>query len=224
MTESDLSLKRTMRSYEDAADQYLAATPETLPTTMVSFIDQLAADVGTRGRTLELGTASGRDALAFEGRGVRVERSDATHAFVERLRESGYPARHLDLRCDPLGGPYDLIYANAVFLHFPPDELANVLVRTARALTPGGQLAFTVKAGDGSSWTDAKLGKPRHFHYWSENDLKHFLEVKGWLVIQCESKPSETGQVWLFVRCTATGALKTSSQSSASGRTCPPSL
>lgn len=67
-------------------------------------LDRYADLVGS-GRVLELGSGPGWDALHLEARGVRVTRSDATGAFLTRLRAAGHEALHLGVRTDDLGGP-----------------------------------------------------------------------------------------------------------------------
>lgn len=76
------------------------------------------------------------------------------------LRDRGMPAQVLKVITDELGGPWDGIYANAVFLHLDVGELTAVLGKTAAAVRPGGVLGSTLKEGDGAGWTTEKLGDP----------------------------------------------------------------
>lgn len=39
--------------------------------------------------------------------------------------------------------------------------------------------AFTVKQGEGSGWSEEKLGAPRYFNYWKPDPLKELLEATG---------------------------------------------
>ena len=105
----------TLSSYEAAADSYIELTSPA-PPVMLAYLDRVAGLVG-RGHVLELGSGPGRDAAYLERRGVQVTRSDATRAFVERLRAAGHQARLLDVRHDNLGGPYDAMLTNAMLLN-----------------------------------------------------------------------------------------------------------
>jgi SAM-dependent methyltransferase len=151
----------TLASYEAAADLYVAHQPPTAPAALLTFLDAIAELLPNGGRVLEIGSATGQDAALLEARGLRVRRTDATGGFVKRLRSLGVEAEILNVVTDELGGPWEGIFANAVFLHLNVCELAGVLAKTARSVTPGGILGFTVKEGDGAGWSTAKLNLPR---------------------------------------------------------------
>lgn len=163
---------------------------------VLGHLDRFAATV-TGGHVLELGSGPGTDADPLEARGLRVERTDATPAFVERLRARGHRARLLDARADDYGGPFDGIYANAVLLHLSPQQLEQAL-RTARHATrSGGVLSLTLKEGDGSGWSIAKLGRARHFSYWRADALAEALSRTGWSVDTIERYDGRV-EPWLF--------------------------
>jgi hypothetical protein len=134
------------------------------------------------GLVLEIGSGPGWDADHLEFRGLRVVRTDAVSAFVERLRAAGHDARLLDVRTGELGGPYQAVLANAVLPHLDRDQFEDVLRRARCAVVVGGALGFTVKEGDGAGWSDHKLGLPRHFTYWREPALRAVLRRTGWRV------------------------------------------
>lgn len=184
----------TLRSYSAATDRYIART--TASGAICRYLDRLADLVG-RGHILELGSGPGWDADYLEGRGVRVTRTDASAAFVDRLRHLGHCARMLDARWDEFGGPYDGLLANAVLLHLSPEQFQDVLDRAWRAVRPGGLLAITLKEGEGSAWSTAKLDLPRHFTYWLEPELHGALEGAGWVDTEIKhvDEPSEP---WLY--------------------------
>ncbi len=124
----------TLASYEAAADIYIEqSTPQPGPF-LRAFLDRLADLVG-HGHVLELGSGPGWDAAYLERHGVQVTRSDATRAFVDRLRAAGHQARLLDIRRDDLGGPYDAVLADAVLLHLGRDQFRQALGRIRRAVT-----------------------------------------------------------------------------------------
>jgi predicted TPR repeat methyltransferase len=178
--------ERTLQSYESAVDAYIAGTSSRPGPDAQRFLDRVSDRIGASGRVLELGSGTGRDALEFEARGLIVDRTDAAQSFLKHLRESGTPARHLNALTDDFGGPYDAIFANAVFLHFSAAELVGVLNRARAALSAKGILAFTVKEGDGGAWTTAKLGQPRFFRYWRPDLLRSALAEQGWTIVDLE--------------------------------------
>jgi SAM-dependent methyltransferase len=168
----------TLAAYQSRVQEYLRSTSWPGPE-LIAFLDQFASLAG-QGPVLEIGSGPGLDADYLESRGVRVIRTDATPAFVSRLRDAGHDARLLDARTDPLGGPYQGILANAVLLHLSRDQFEDLLRRARTATAPGGALAFTLKEGDGAAWSERKLGLPRHFTYWREPAVRAVLHRAGW--------------------------------------------
>jgi SAM-dependent methyltransferase len=186
----------TLATYEAAAETYLAATARTAPT-VLRFLDRFAALVKD-GPVLEIGSGPGWDAEYLEAQGLRVIRSDATKAFVERLRAQGHPAHMVDARTDPLGGPYRAILADAVLLHLSREDFQTFLERAHQAVEPDGILGFTLKEGDGEAWSEDKLALPRHFTYWREADVRAALERAGWSVVRLDQVPGGK-EDWLHV-------------------------
>ena len=150
------------------------------------------------GIVLEIGSGPGWDADYLESRGPRVLRTDGAAAFVQRLQAAGHQARLLDVRVDALGGPYDAVLADAVLLHVSREQFVDVLQRARQAVASGGVLAITLKEGDGEAWTEAKLGRPRHFTYWREPAVRAALTDTGWQVFSLEHVAGRVAP-WLFI-------------------------
>lgn len=134
----------TLAAYQDGVDEYLACSPTGVAQSVAVLLDQMIAHA-PGAEVLELGSGPGREALYLEQRGMRVNRTDATPAFVERLQRAGHPARELDVRQGDLGGPFDAVLANAVLLHLTRDDLHAALrachaaTRPQRRLRPDAQ-------------------------------------------------------------------------------------
>ncbi len=186
----------TRASYVAATDRYVreSARPGT---PVLAFLDEFADLVNT-GTVLELGSGPGWDATYLETRGLRVIRTDVAGPFVELLRSAGHVARILDIRTDYLGGPYDAILANAVLLHLSRDQFFNCLRRARNAVRSGGLLGFTLKDGDGESWSQAKLDLPRHFTFWREPAVRAALNASGWRARSVEHVAGRS-EPWLFI-------------------------
>lgn len=191
-----LTPERTLLAYERGADRYAARTDDH----RAGLVDVLLALVAPGAHVLELGSGPGRDADALEAAGVRVDRTDGTVAFVERLRGAGHDARLLDVRHDGWGGPYDAVFANAVLLHVDRAATGAVLDRARRAVRPGGVLAATVKHGDGDGWSDRKLDDPRWFTYWTVDALTEAVATAGWgdVLVRDTTRPG-ADERWLTV-------------------------
>lgn len=172
--------QQTLQAYENHVPEYINnGTPHEVDGAVKEWIDAATENLTADSRILEIGSAFGRDAAYLQSKGLTVECTDATKAFVDLLNQKGFDARELNAITDDLGGPYDLIFANAVLLHFTREETAQVIRKAYGALNKGGILAFTVKQGAGEEWTDKKLGAPRYFCYWTAGQLAPVLEDAG---------------------------------------------
>jgi SAM-dependent methyltransferase len=194
--------RTTLASYQANVDRYLASLA---PRPAQPTVDQLArfAELLPPGaRVLEIGAGPGRDADELESRGLLVRRTDATPAFVERLRRLGHRAEVLDVLTDELGGPYAGIWASAVLLHVGRDQLAEVLVRCRAAVEPGGLLGISVKEGDGEGWTTEKLDAPRYYVYWRAEPLVELGRRCGWQPLTVRQAAGGWAN-WLYLICRA---------------------
>ncbi len=108
-----------------------------------------------------------------------MERTDAASAFVEFQHQKGNQARLLNVLTDDLGSGYDMIYGEAVLLHFTESEIQEVITKIYSALKAGGYFLCSLKRGDGEEVTDRKLGKDRYFHYWQNETIQPILKVVG---------------------------------------------
>jgi SAM-dependent methyltransferase len=153
---------------------------------------------------LEVGSGSGRDALALEQAGLSVRRTDITPAFVDLLRARGQVADRLDPLVDDLADPatpeaaYDGVWADASLLHVDREDLPTVLARLARATRPGGGLFVSVKEGDGEDWSiHGNVTAPRFFTFWREEPLRSALEAAGWSVREVVRTEGSEREPWL---------------------------
>ncbi|GAA1229360.1 class I SAM-dependent methyltransferase [Oryzihumus leptocrescens] len=185
MTQSPESTNAaTLAAYEAGAGAYVEGTPATPPDRLTGVFNLLATHVRPPATLLEIGSATGRDADLLEERGYAVTRTDAATSFVNLLRRRGLAVDRLNVLTDEVRGVYDVIYANAVFLHFSRGELVGVLARMLPHVRARGLLVFTVKGGTGEGWSTHKLDLPRHFTYWQEPALRRLVASTGWQVLE----------------------------------------
>lgn len=179
-----MSNQITLNSYELGVDPYVAHTAAQVSGLFKEWIDKTLTLVPKKGRIIEIGSGFGRDARYIESSGYSVERSDATKGFIRLLEKEGYTPRHFNVLTQDFNTTYDLIFANAVFLHFNSEELEKVFEKSWAALSEKGFLAFSVKNGDGEEWTSAKIGHPRYFLYWRKEPLCALLQSKGFELVE----------------------------------------
>lgn len=195
MTAQSESQRRTLAAYQAGAQRYLDGlrrSPEA-----EQQLDCFRRRLEPGAHVLELGSGPGRDADYLESAGLRVQRSDVTPAFVDRLRALGHSVRQLDLLTGELGGPWDGIWANAVLLHLSEQELYQACSRMFEATRPGAILGFTVKEGDGENFDNVRIGAPRFFHYWRAEPLRELVSRCGWSVLEVRARAGV--EDWLLV-------------------------
>lgn len=190
--------QKTLKSYQDHIQDYVAGTPQAAEGPIKEWIDRAVSYLPKDGNILELGSAFGRDADYLESIGCKVLRTDAVQGFVDLLRKQGHSARLLNALTDDFGGPYDMVFANAVLLHFNPEESQRVLNKAHKSLRPEGILAFSVKEGEGEEWSDQKLDAPRYFCYWKEEDLRSLIQEAGFEIIELGHTTTRHAE-WLHV-------------------------
>jgi len=174
------SNQQTIDAYQSHVQEYIDATPQQVDGVVKDWMDSALDGLSSDAAILEFGSAFGRDTEYIQGKGFKVNSTDATPAFVDLLKEKGFDARVLNAITDDLGGPYDLVIANAVLLHFTREETEKVLTKVLAALKNGGKFAFTVKQGEGEVWEDTKLGAPRYFCFWTEEQIEALLKKVGY--------------------------------------------
>lgn len=212
----------TRAAYDEGAAAYAAGLLDRTEEMLAALQDFVTA-VGPAARVLEIGSGSGRDALALEGAGVRVARTDITPAFVRLLEEAGHPARVLDPLSDDLaapdGRPWDGVWAQACLLHVRRADLVTVLARLAEAVRPDGALFCSVKEGDGERWSShGHVEGARHFTFWREQPLRRALAEAGWRVERVHRAPGRTAdEGWLAVLATRRPGIDRESPRSAPG-------
>jgi SAM-dependent methyltransferase len=173
---------KTLQSYEEHIQEYVAGTPQAVDGGTKAWIDRALALLPKHATVLELGSAFGRDAAYIKSKGFKVIATDAVQGFVDLLRKSGFEARLLNALTDDFGHDYDMLFAQAVLLHFNPEQVEQILQKAHSSLKPKGIIAFSVKQGNGSEWTKAKLDAPRYFHYWQREDLQAVVQDAGFTI------------------------------------------
>jgi SAM-dependent methyltransferase len=190
-----------MPPYHDPASaQTYAASTRDVDTSPLRarFLAHVPSPTDTSPHLLDLGTGSGRDALAFRKAGYQVTALDPSPAMAALAREhAGVPVRVLRAQDLQDTGAYDGIWACASLLHVPWDELPGVFRRLERALRPGGVLYASFKPGEGERTVD----DGRHFTDMTEARLRDRLrEAPGLRMIEvwetADVRPGRGGERW----------------------------
>lgn len=174
----------TVSTYSAHVKEYLEDTIQEASNEVAAWLDSALSHVDTSAKILELGSGTGKDARYVESKGYAVERTDAAEGFVDYLQSQGYKARMLNALNDEYGTGYNLIFADAVMLHFNREQFLAVLHNVSNALAPNGYFAFSVKQGNGYEETTRKLNGPRFFSYWQAGDLEEMLKAARFKIVE----------------------------------------
>jgi len=198
----NVSNRQTIDTYNLAISKYIDASPQSISRELRAWIDENLSHLNTDAKILEIGSGFGRDAEYMASHGYIVEMTDASQSFVDHLKDNGHTAQLLNIITDEIDSGYDMIFADAVFLHFTEPELISVLAKTYQALKDGGRLAFTLKVGDGEETTTRKMDAPRYFHYWQQPQIETLLFAAGFSEVYIKSDNDFRGvdkPDWLYV-------------------------
>lgn len=190
---------KTVQSYDAHIQEYIDGTPQVVQGFVKDWIDTVLAELPQDAKILEFGSAFGRDADYIESKGYKVRRTDVTPGFVKLLQSQGHQASILNAITDDLSGPYDLVFADAVLLHFTRSETQAVIGKVFNALSDNGRFAFSLKQGDGESWSEDKLGAPRYFCYWTKDGIEPLLKQAGFSKIQISDDHKGSTAKWLHI-------------------------
>jgi len=196
---SETNNSRTINSYDSHVQQYIDGTVHEVSGTVKEWLDRTFADVPKHAHILEFGSAFGRDATYLQDQGFSVECTDGTPAFVRLLQQEGFNARILNAITDELPEDIDVVLANAVLLHFTREETVNVVNKVYDSLRAGGIFAFTLKQGEGDEWSEDKLGAPRFFTYWTDQQIHDVLDATGFNSIAVWGDRPTERSTWLQI-------------------------
>jgi len=188
----------TIRAYEDGVRQYADATSREVSGSARRWMATALAGLSPEAHVLELGSAFGRDAAYMQSLGYSVLCTDAVIGFVELLQQQGFNAAELNAATDPLGGPYDLILANAVLLHFRREEVPPIINKMPDSLSDVGRIALRLKQGEGEGWEQGKLASPCYFCYWTEPEVDELFNNIGFRT-EIDDTVGRSGARWLNV-------------------------
>ncbi len=188
--------QKTLETYTAGVQEYIEGTEGDTDEHTRTVIDLVLMDRPHDTTILEIGAAFGREAKYMASKGYQPDLTDGSAGFVEYLSAQGMPAKLLDVVNQPILWQYNVIFAFAVLLHFTDEDFDKAVANVRSALKKDGVFVFSLMRGEGERWTDAKLGAPRYFQYWQEDELRERLWGLGMSVT--EVRDGLEGR-WMFV-------------------------
>jgi SAM-dependent methyltransferase len=192
----------TIKTYEAHVNEYLQGTPQVVSGELKAWIERNLAKLKQNAKIFEIGSGTGKDADYIESKGFSVQRSDATKAFVKFLKDKGHEAKVFNAISDAFPGSYDMIFADAVLLHFNRDETKQVAAKVFQALNPNGRFVFNLKRGDGDELVSNKLHDPRYFCFWQPDEITKLLTDTGFEDVEVKVIDDYRGKIkpdWLLI-------------------------
>lgn len=193
--------EQTIYAYNKSVDAYIKSTPPKVDGHIMTWLDNCINNLNPSSKILEIGVGHGKDADYIESKGFRIERTDASVSFIDYQKSKGHDAKLLNVLSDKIVDKYDMVLADAVWLHFTPEEAKLAADKVLNALNPNGIFAFSVKEGEGTELTDRKLNHTRYFCYWNEADIEKLLQDVGFNKIRITNatdyRPERPG--WLLI-------------------------
>lgn len=191
----------TIDAYNNGTENYLQHTITQQSPELMYRHNTLLQDIPYDAKFLEIGTGSGRDADYIESLGYNVIRTDATDAFITHNQQKGKHITHYNPLFDKLEWMYDIIFANAVLLHFTHEQCEHVLRTRKNHLSPTGKISRSAQPGAGE-WRKENKWIKRYFYYRSEKEIMELMEKIWYKNIDVRTDEPEPGKKW--IRCIAT--------------------
>lgn len=191
---------RTLQTYANKLQDYIRSTPQIINDAEYPWIDHALSLIPRGGTVLEVGSGAGRNAEYIAERGYALECTEAVAEFVEIMKQKGLNARSLNILSDEINKTYDMVFANAVLVHFTPEQTKHVLRKVYNALNEYGIFAVSLKMGNGERWTSEKLDAPRYFYFWQPDAFRVLAEEAGFAWVSMSSgETSLKNASWLYI-------------------------
>lgn len=188
--------KRTIDYYNQKAEEWVAShggyEEESYWKREIARFHELLPS----GKVLEIGSGSGKDALALISLGYKYTGTDASQELIKIAQKRNPRANFLCQEVGDLDFPqetFDGFWIAATLLHIPKTRIDKALSRIKKVVKPGGVGFISMKQGEGEK-TDQKTG--RWFAYYSKNEFTEVLERNGFKVVETQIRPEEE-DTWL---------------------------
>ncbi|MFW5842889.1 MAG: class I SAM-dependent methyltransferase [Spirochaetota bacterium] len=199
--------QRTINYYQLEAPA-AAATYESVDFGGVT--DRVLRYIQERGRLLEVGCGSGRDAAYYLGRGFDVTATDASaHMLSQAFRLhpdlEGHLVHHQLPNPLPFAdGAFDVVTAMAVLMHLTAADAETALGELARVTRPGGIVAYSVSTHRPNLDPEGFDPKGRYFICLNEDEWSALNSASGFLPVDSWPSRDLNGRVgvqWVTFVC-----------------------
>lgn len=195
-------LNRTIKSYDETAEDYAINVANLSNSYIVEFIDKVNQNFAELQNSdisiLDVGCGSGRDLEIFKSKNFNIKGIDKSKKLLKiasKKIDNKY-LQHCDiLNLKDLKGKYHGIWINASLLHIPKSNLPNVLSSFVRKMHTNGIIYISVKEGYGETFEhdNRYSGVEKFWSYFTEYELKNLMENVGITIVSAKvEKPSSS--------------------------------
>lgn len=183
--------------YDKNAEKYINAT---FDCDMSKERETFMRLLPPKGKILDLGCGSGRDALAFTKAGFRVTAIDSAPEMCRLASEkTGLNIQCQDFRDINFQSEFDGVWACASLVHLTSDEVEAMFTRINKALKNSGVFYFSLK-GVGSCQPD----DVPEFVFYEEQEVDEIINKTGFLapkIIEKTKGKTNPDTIWLSTFC-----------------------
>jgi SAM-dependent methyltransferase len=156
-----------------------------------------------KGKVIEIGTGSGRDAAELAKLGYDYTGVDNSPNLISAARQAYPKFNFLEQSVYKLDFPadhFDGFWAAAILLHLPKKRVRAALRQIHRVLKKGGIGMISLRQGDFEGVRQKiKFGHDdsRYFSYYQIDEFSTILHEAGFDVLRTTSRPEGDEYVWL---------------------------
>lgn len=196
-------VNKTVKYYDENADEWALAHRANDPSLYWEDKMKRFNELLPRGKILEIGSGSGKDASYLIKFGYKYTGTDASKGLLSiasaknpNATFKNIPVQQLSDKFSP--NTFDGFWTTATLLHVPKDQIDLALKNIHKVVKDGGIGFITIKEGKGER--EDETG--RLFSYYTRQEFSQILKSNGFEVLEFDRKPVTEKTIWLiyFVR------------------------
>ncbi len=183
---SDDHFERTMQTYNQVADQYVARGKRNGRwDTPSEHFQQFLNHLPSMAKVLDVGCGPGIETAYFRQAGLLTVGLDFSIGMLKQAQQQvGTGFGQADMRQLPVAAAsLDAVWMQASLLHLPRVDAPQAIAEAYRVLRPSGHYYMSVKQGDGEEYIANLADQPRYFIYYQPDEVRQLVTSGGFTII-----------------------------------------